>query len=116
MSKPTVADAIAAIKQAKGFVATAAPLCDTSRTTLHDMINKHPKLKEAVDDAREKNKDFAEGKLMMAIDEGNIAGIIFYLKTQAKDRGYVEKQEIEHSGEVKTQVQYIDIVRPEKDD
>jgi len=94
MGKPTVKEAIEAIVKAKGFVATAATLCNTSRTTMHSMINKHPKLKEAVDDAREKNRDFAEGKLMMAIDEGNITAIIFYLKTQGKDRGYVERQEI----------------------
>ena len=100
MGQITVAEGIAAIKQAKGFVTMAAGICGTSRKTFHKMINEHPTLKEAVNDAREANKDFVENKLMLAIEEGNITGIIFYLKTQAKDRGYVEKQEVELSGEL----------------
>lgn len=94
MGKPTVKRAIEAIKESRGFVSKAANLCDTSRTTFHAMINDHPTLREAVEDARESNKDFVENKLMVSIDEGNVTAIIFYLKTQAKDRGYVERQEI----------------------
>ncbi len=94
MPRPTIKQAIAAIKESRGFVTKAAFLCDTSRTTFHAMINKHPKLREAVEDAREANKDFVENKLMTSIDNDNITAIIFYLKTQAKDRGYVERQEV----------------------
>ncbi len=93
MGRPTVQDAIDQIKKSGGFVSTAAAKLGTSRNTLHQMINKHPKLKEAVDDARALKKDHAEGKLLQAIDEGNITAIIFYLKTQGKDRGYVERVE-----------------------
>jgi hypothetical protein len=32
--------------------------------------------------------------MMNLIDAENVAAIIFYLKTQCKDRGYVERQEI----------------------
>lgn len=93
MGRPTVKQAIEAIERSGGFVSTAARKLDTSRTTLHAMINKYPKLKTAVEDAREAKKDHAEGKLLTLIDEGNITAIIFYLKTQGKDRGYVERQE-----------------------
>lgn len=98
MGRPTVVAAIEAIQQCGGFVSTAARRLKTSRTTLHAMINKHPKLKEAVDDAREAKKDHAEGKLLNLIDQENVTAIIFYLKTQAKERGYVERQQMEHSG------------------
>lgn len=94
MGKPTVADAIDAIKEANGFITHAARKLDTSRTTLHAMINRHPKLKEAVIDAREGMKDFAESKLLQNIKDGKETSLIFYLKTQAKDRGYVERQEL----------------------
>ena len=38
--------------------------------------------------------DRAELKLMEAIERGEIAAIIFRLKTKAKKRGYIERQEI----------------------
>jgi hypothetical protein len=34
-----------------------------------------------------------------------MTGIIFYLKTQAKDRGYIERQELDHSG--KLELEYV---------
>jgi hypothetical protein len=57
------------------------------------MINTYPTVKEALDDAKEEMKDFTESKIYQGINEGNTALIIFYAKTQMKDRGYVERQE-----------------------
>jgi len=88
MGRPSVKEAIEAIKANGGFVATAARKLGTSRTPRHAMINEHPTLKQALDDARELKKDHAEGRLFQAIEAGNITGIIFYLKTQAPERGY----------------------------
>jgi hypothetical protein len=42
----------------------------------------------------EKSTDRAEIKLMEAVEKGEIAAIIFRLKTKAKKRGYVERQEL----------------------
>ena len=42
----------------------------------------------------EKATDRAEIKLMEAVENGEIAAIIFRLKTKAKKRGYVERQEL----------------------
>jgi hypothetical protein len=39
--------------------------------------------------------DLAEEKLMINIDEAKEASIFFFLKTKGKDRGYVERQEID---------------------
>jgi hypothetical protein len=42
----------------------------------------------------ERATDRAEIKLMQAIEDGEIAAIIFRLKTKGKKRGYVERQEV----------------------
>lgn len=97
----TAAECIKAAEGSKGYVTNIANILGCSRSYVYKLQKKFPTFATAIYEEREGNKDFAESKLMMAIDAGNIAGIIFYLKTQAKDRGYVEKQEIEHSGELK---------------
>ncbi len=90
----TAAQVIEAIKDSKGFVTTISKRLGCERTYIYRLIEKYPTAKEALENEREGVKDFAEGKLIQQIDSGNITAIIFYLKTQAKDRGYIEKQEI----------------------
>jgi hypothetical protein len=104
----TAGAAIKAIRESKGFVTQAAKALGISRMQLHRIINAHPTVKEALIDAREEMKDFTESKLYQGINDGNPTLIIFHLKTQAKDRGYIERQEIDHSGAVKIEVIYGD--------
>lgn len=40
--------------------------------------------------------DFAESKLMEAINNNELTGIIFYLKTKHKNRGYTERHDVGH--------------------
>jgi hypothetical protein len=51
----------------------------------------------------------------MLIKAGNVTAIIFYLKTQAKDRGYVERQELTGADGGKLQVEYVNDWRSAKD-
>ena len=90
----TAAQVIEAIKESRGFVTTISKRLGCDRTYVYRLIEKFPTAKEALENEREGNKDFAEGKLIQQIDAGNITAIIFYLKTQAKDRGYIERQEL----------------------
>lgn len=41
--------------------------------------------------------DFAESELFKQIKEGNITGVIFFLKTKGKKRGYIERSEFDHT-------------------
>ena len=52
-------------------------------------------LSDVVSAEKESLKDLAESKLIENIEDNDNTAIIFYLKTQAKDRGYVERNEID---------------------
>lgn len=86
-----------------GNISHVARVLGVDRSNLHLRINKSAKLKQAVEDARERMVDDAEGALHAAILKQEGWAVCFTLKTLGKVRGYVEKQEIEHSG----QVQYV---------
>ena len=90
----TAEQMIKALTEAKGLVSVAARMLGCSRQTVYNHINKQVTVKQAMEDARETMTDFAEGKLFEQINTGNITAIIFYLKTQGKSRGYVERQEL----------------------
>lgn len=96
-----------------------AKALNIGRRTLYDWIEKDSDLKDAIELQDEANIDFAESKLFERINGyehddihitnylGNITkteiikhyppdptSIIFFLKTKAKHRGYIERQEI----------------------
>lgn len=84
---------IAAIKEAQGFVTKAADILGVSRNTFYTYLRKYKTVQQVLDDTREKRNEWVEGKLMKQINEDNLTAIIFYLKTQGKHLGYVERQE-----------------------
>jgi hypothetical protein len=49
---------------------------------------------DAIEQEKELRKDFVEDKMLKRVMEGSDTMIIFFAKTQMKDRGYVERQEI----------------------
>jgi predicted transcriptional regulator len=104
-----------ALIEAKGFVSVAAKNLGCAPNTIRNYIKRYATCSQAVTDTREEMKDFAESKLFIEIKNGNITAIIFYLKTQAKDRGYVERQE--HSGPDggPIPIQRIEVVLPPED-
>jgi len=86
-------DFLKAIPKSGGLITTIADRVGCSRPTVYTAISKYATVKQAIEDERESMKDFTENQLFKQIKDGNMTAIIFYLKTQAKDRGYVERQE-----------------------
>ncbi len=71
-------------------ITIAAEKAGVSRRTVYAERDRNPEFREAMEDIREKAIDIAENALLKAIEEGNVTAIIFFLKTQAKHRGYTE--------------------------
>ena len=84
-----------AIRECQGFVTKAAGKLDCSVATIYNYVNRYQSVQEARDESREAMLDFAEGKLLSLIRKGNVAATIFFLKTQGKSRGYIERQEVD---------------------
>jgi len=84
---------IEALKDTRGLLTLAARKAGVSYRTVNRYANEFPSVQEAVQEAKESMTDFAEGKLYEKISKGDTASIIFYLKTQGKKRGYIERQE-----------------------
>ena len=90
----TADQAVTAIKGSGGYVSVIARRLNITQRHVYRVIEKYATAQEVLHEERESQKDYAEGKLQEQIKAGNMTAIIFYLKTQAKDRGYVERQEL----------------------
>lgn len=84
-----------ALTKSLGIVTTACKQVGVGRTTYYQWMRDDADFKTAVLDVKEVALDFAESQLHKQIQEGNTTATIFFLKTQGKARGYVERQEIE---------------------
>lgn len=127
MKKPTNDIIIKLFESKMGNKTEVSEALNIARKTLYEWIDKDPDLKEAIKQQEEANIDFTESKLFSRINgydhadvhisnyQGDITvtdltkhyppdptSIIFFLKTRAKHRGYIEKQEVEHSGKIIT--------------
>ena len=84
------------LRMAGGNVSIAAKRLGIHRATLHTAIQKDPVVLDGWAEGHHSRADMAESQLDKNILAGKEASLIFYLKTQCKDRGYVER--LEHSG------------------
>lgn len=79
-------------------MAIVAPACDganIARATFYRWYNEDEWFRSKVEEIREMQVDFVETALLRNIKNGKELSQIFYLKTKGKDRGYIEKQEVE---------------------
>lgn len=102
---------IDALEKSLGVVTTACRIVDIARQTHYEWYREDEAYKEDVDDIADIALDFAESQLHKQIKDGEVSSTIFYLKTKGKKRGYIEKVQTEHSGEIKMPV--IQITKPE---
>lgn len=91
-----------ALEKSLGVVTTACRLAGYDRSLFYRYYNTDKSFAAAVDDVENIALDFTESQLHKEIQKGNITGIIFYLKTKGKKRGYIERSEIVGELTIKT--------------
>ena len=102
MKTPRISDEtlIELISKYKGFVTAVCKAADMSRQNFYKRMHKSEEIQDALFNAREEIIDMAESKLIRLIEELNPQAIMFALKTIGRDRGYIEKQEIDQTQKV----------------
>lgn len=85
---------VEAMQKTLGIVSSAEKVAGITRATHYDWLKKDPEYKAAIDEVSESVVDFAESQLYQKIRQGDTASLLFFMKCKAKNRGYVERQEI----------------------
>lgn len=85
---------IAALESTLGVVTPAAKKANISSGTHYKWLKEDEEYAAQVRATKDIALDFAESQLHQQIKSGNATSTIFFLKTQGKKRGYVERQEI----------------------
>jgi len=86
-----------ALTKAGGFISIACKSLSCTRRTIYNYIDKFPELKDIVTDIREQYLDIAEAALIKNVKDGKSSDIKYFLNTQGKRRGYVERSELDLS-------------------
>lgn len=103
----------AAIREARGLMTFAADRLGISRQALHKYVNAHPKMREALAEARMRVLDVAERNLFEKLDSGDVQVSQYILGRLGKDRGYGEK--VEQSGTVEVVFRHVKAEVPADD-
>ena len=93
---------IEALEKSLGIVTTACKIVGCARSTFYEYYKTDKDFKNQVDELQNITLDFAESQLHKQIKEGNTTATIFYLKTKGKNRGYIERREVEMTASVST--------------
>jgi len=98
-----------ALEKSLGIVTTACKTAGVARSSFYEWKENDPEFAMAVQEIDNVTLDFAESSLHKQINEGNATSTIFYLKTKGKNRGYVERTELDVSNSDGTLQPTIDI-------
>lgn len=93
-SKKQKAKILDTFERMGGNISATCNAHQISRKTFHEWCNKEEWFKDKAEEIKEGMIDNVESVLYRQAMEGNTTSLIFLLKTQAKERGYTERQEI----------------------
>lgn len=101
-SKESVAQALL---DSRGIASVAARKLGVSRKSIFDYMDRWPELHEVRDEARNVISDKAEDNIVKAVNEGDLKTSRWWLQHQARDRGYGERLELKHDGEIEIRLE-----------
>jgi hypothetical protein len=104
---------IIAYRENFGNITIACHACGISRTMYQGWMKNDDEFKKALAEIEpeELMLDWGEHKLMERITKGDTLATMFLLKTKGKRRGYIEKTEVLHEGDVVKQIT-VNVVKP----
>ena len=82
------------LEQSFGLVATTCRKVGISRSTYYKWRKDDSQFADRADEVKELQKDAVEALILKKMKGGDTSMLIFYAKTQMKDRGYVERREL----------------------
>ncbi|MBG7630633.1 MAG: hypothetical protein IZT56_09390 [Bacteroidetes bacterium] len=88
---------IEALEKSLGVVTTACKIVGVDRGTFYNYLKDDEDFAKKVQEMENVTLDFVESQLHKQIKENSTAATIFFLKTKGKKRGYIERQEIDHT-------------------
>lgn len=116
---------ISALQQSKGIKLYACEILGCSRVTLDKYIEKFPDLNFVISQIKDQTKDRCERILLTEfIDNKEIStkqrldALKFFLKTQARDRGYIEHTNFDFTsqGDSVSEIKITIADKPNKDE
>jgi hypothetical protein len=96
---------IKALREFRGNMASVGRHFGVSRSCIWGHVDADPELRAICEEESESFIDSAESKLFEAIDAGNVAATIFFLKTKGRERGYSERLEIMPMAQLQIEVE-----------
>jgi hypothetical protein len=110
---------IEALKSCHGFQSQACKLLEKqlnisfSASAMSQRISASEEIKTALAEMLTADLDYAENKMWELIKEGNVAALLFFLKTKGKERGYAERRELTGSNGAPLQMGEVKIYIPD---
>jgi len=104
---------IIAYKENFGNITISCQACGISRTMYQGWMKNDMEFRKTLAEIEPEEimLDWGEHKLMERITKGDTLATMFLLKTKGKRRGYIEKTEVAHEGDVVKQIT-VNVLKP----
>lgn len=87
-----------ALRATHGNILMSAQALGCDRNTIYARIAQSPHLQQVKEESRETVIDIAESNIHKAVESGDISASKYILGTIGRNRGYIEKHDVEVSG------------------